>query len=80
MNKFQKENLGTKDGNYWELNERVLCLQVVETDPGWLKQTRWIGKILAATKTKGRLETDLVKDWTQGNLRASSWKLQQLSD
>lgn len=34
MNKFQKENLGTKDGNYWELNERILCLQVVETDPG----------------------------------------------
>lgn len=26
----------------------------------WLKQTRWIGKILAATKTKGRPETDIV--------------------
>lgn len=52
MDKFRKVNLGTRGEITGDSDDRVLCLLIIWTDSGGLKQAKLIGKISGATKTK----------------------------
>lgn len=50
--KFWKVNLGTRGKITGDSDDRVLCLLIIWTDSGGLKQAKLIRKISGATKTK----------------------------